>query len=231
MKAAGTSVTNDLCKHLDWRDLVLGGTKLGEDIHLSYRKHLGIEKHSTAKEVINVVGEDLWNDYFTFSFVRHPYTRTVSLYNYIAHYANKRLQSSLKNKIRHKLGKTIQLERNDWLRKLPEAQAYFKSKDFSSFIRIAHEMGAQGLRPQVESLTDKQDELNIDFIGKVESLDQDLSLVLNRIGLPSTPPSTENRTQNGRSWQSYFKDESDYKFLENVFINDFELLKYDPSKR
>lgn len=43
----------------------------------------GVNKHATALELKNYLGEDLYNNYFKFVFVRNPYDMQVSLYHYI----------------------------------------------------------------------------------------------------------------------------------------------------
>jgi hypothetical protein len=231
MKAGGTSITNDLCRHLDWRDVVLGGTPLGEAIHLQYKKHLGIEKHSTAREILDVVGVETWNQYFTFSFVRHPYTRAVSLYNFIARFVAKRQNRTVVSRMRAALGRGVKLADSDWLTLLPETGAYIKSSNFSEFIRLAADAGAAGMRTQADCLADASGRIAVDFVGKTENLAADLNAVLRRIGLPETEPSHENRSAADRPWQSHFRGEGDFTFLARAFEKDFELFGYDPGLR
>jgi hypothetical protein len=231
MKAGGTSITNDLCRYLDWRDVVLGGTLLGEAIHLQYKKYLGIEKHSTAREILAVVGAETWNDYFTFSFVRHPYTRAVSLYNFIGRFVAKRQNGSLANRMRAALGRGVKLSASDWLSELPETGAYVKSSNFSDFIRLAFDAGGMGMRTQADCLTDASGRIAVDFVGKTENLTVDLPTVLRRIGLPETKPCHDNRSAADRPWQSHFRSEEDFAFLARAFEKDFELFGYDPNLR
>ena len=227
MKAAGTSATMDLSKHLDWRDLVLGGTPLGEEINQSYMRHLRIGKHSRAVDVIKFVGEETWRDYFTFSFVRHPFHRTVSLYKYLDRYITKRRQGGLKQRALVRMGK---FESGDWLSQLPEAKAFVKSDSFSRFIRLAHDMGGLGLQPQLDWLIDAQGEVAVDFVGKVENLTVDFASVLGKLGFPPVAPSAENQTLSQSDWRAYAKDD-DLDFLAKIFERDFEAFSYDPGLR
>lgn len=43
-------------------------------------KRIGETKHYTAKETKERVGEDVWNKYFKFGFIRNPYDRLLSWY-------------------------------------------------------------------------------------------------------------------------------------------------------
>ena len=38
--------------------------------------------HSTCSEIKKYIGDDTWNEYYKFSFVRHPFDRLVSFYHF-----------------------------------------------------------------------------------------------------------------------------------------------------
>lgn len=42
--------------------------------------HFGFYNHMTVREFIDLKGEKLWNEYFTFTIVRHPIDRLISEY-------------------------------------------------------------------------------------------------------------------------------------------------------
>jgi len=42
----------------------------------------GLEKHSSVRGVVHVVGEEVWSEYFTFTVVRNPFSRIVSWYTF-----------------------------------------------------------------------------------------------------------------------------------------------------
>ncbi len=81
-KTAGTSITRYLDKYLSYQDLVVGSTKLGEIIQPYYQEKYKIGKHSPAKRIKKIMGNETWNEYFSFSLVRNPWDRMVSLYEW-----------------------------------------------------------------------------------------------------------------------------------------------------
>ena len=81
-KNAGTSITRYLDEYLTYRDIVLGCTEFGENIQPFFRKKYNLNKHSYSKQIKAVTGDEVWNNYFSFSFVRNPWSRMVSLYTW-----------------------------------------------------------------------------------------------------------------------------------------------------
>jgi hypothetical protein len=64
-------------------DLEIGGTPLGQQLEdLFFQRH-GLRKHSLAKEIRAVVGQETWDSFFKFSFVRNPFSRAVSTYRFL----------------------------------------------------------------------------------------------------------------------------------------------------
>jgi hypothetical protein len=125
----------------------------------------------------------------------------------------------------------VKLSDSDWLSLLPETGAYIKSSSFSEFIRRAVDVGAAGMRPQADCLSDATGRIAVDFVGKTENLAADLNAVLRRLGLPETQPSHDNRSPTNGRWQSHFRGEEDFAFLARTFEKDFELFGYDPGLR
>ena len=85
-KCGGTSVERSLDDIMQWNDIMLGSTKYGESVQSQYNDKFGIFKHSSALKTKDLVGDEIWDQYFTFSVVRHPIDRIVSYYSYLKTY-------------------------------------------------------------------------------------------------------------------------------------------------
>jgi len=223
-KAAGTSITAALEKTMKWNDLVLGSTALGVDLQKHYLTRFKLQKHSRAIEVLWVIGKKRWENYFTFSFVRHPYSRVLSLYTYVQN------QVEGKGWKRH-LRKIPVLKINrDPVWNWPATTAYLETKNFSEFIRHPNLIWEPGMKPQVDWLLDQDGQMLVDFIGKVESINEDFKQVMDQIGLDPIPLKKLNQSRPPERNIPKI-NEDDYQYLAKHFEQDFKVLDYDPSYR
>jgi hypothetical protein len=82
------------------------------------------------------------------------------------------------------------------------------------------------IRPQAEMLTSEDGEIAMSFIGRFESLQEDLNRVLGRLGEPEVLLTKTNVTENQKPQllaSLEFIDE-----LKDFYAEDFRLLGYDP---
>jgi len=173
-KSAGTSVTLALAEQLAWNDLAIGVSPMLGKVEARYSEKYGLHKHCTALEARRALGEALWDDFYTFSFVRNPYAKAVSFYTYV-----KRLVDSRGWRRHAKFARRSNDGFWDW----PGTRAFLETKDFSSFLRHPEASKANGLRPQSDWLCDEQGVLIVDFVGKLENLAADITQISDRLGL------------------------------------------------
>lgn len=219
-KAAGSSVVAAIDKSCEWNDIALGSTPLGRALEPPYRERFGIHKHSMAREIRAVMGEAAWNDYFTFSFVRNPFSRAVSLYTFVERVVR---ETGYRRYLPIRRGPGRELWR--WR----ATKAYLATRSFSEFIRHPVLQRDDGMRSQSDWLCDDDGQLMVDFVGQVENIDADFATVAARTGLGQTRLTTENRSA-GRQWHDYLSA-ADYDYLYDLFRRDFELFGYDPEQR
>ena len=220
-KTAGTSVMEALGRNLRWDDIEIG---TNPEVHKFYREKYGLGKHSLAKDVRQIIGREVWDSYFKFTFVRHPYARAVSLYTYIqrmakAKYARNRFPF-YKKKDKSPFW--------SWLM----TQAFVDSKNFSEFIRHEKFLNDFGAQPQINWLFNNEEEMLVDFIGKYENLNTDFEKIAQKIDNDNKPVLKHINNSTGKKEPGfYFQSEEDYKHLEKLYKNDFEFLNYDPNLR
>lgn len=159
-KAAGTSVTNMLSKYTSYRDLEIGGTTFGEKIQSAFKKRFGISKHATSSNLQAIVGEEEWDEMFTFSIVRNPYSRVISTYKFL----------------------------NEWEgtpTKFKKILAQFSDINDYILSNIWEESNGPDniFRPQTFWLTDNKDrsKILVNFVGRLETLDNDLNHIISKI--------------------------------------------------
>jgi len=237
-KCAGTSVELALDKHLAWNDLLLGSTEAGMLIQAGYQQRFGLGKHSSAAEIQHVVGEEIWRDYFTFAFVRHPCDRLVSLYEYIRTVRDdwarvlppkgilKRTPFK-KNLIASKLALADVPDSEPW--NWSAMKALLTTDGFSEFIRSDYLNDDLGTRPQVMSIYDPvTGQQLVDFIGKLESINRDWAFVCSRLGIPLAALGRHNTstTRESTDWRDWYTS-LDIDFVREKYDPDFRALEYE----
>jgi hypothetical protein len=219
-KTAGTSVTRALAGHTQWNDLVLGVAPMSGAVASHFRMRFNLGKHSTAQDVLATVGEDIWRDYYTFSFVRHPYARAVSLYTFV------KKQVASRGWKRYLRNWPLPHIADDDLWKWPATQVYLSTENFSQFIQHELLRDAVGVQPQAQWLFDSDCKLMVNFVGKVENLAQGFAKVCKELQLPMLELGQNNRS-NTTHWSKFYKSDADYQRVYELARSDFDLLGYD----
>ena len=216
-KTGGESVTEALAPHLGWNDVVLGVTPTGIAADREFARRFNLSKHSTAKTIKGVVGDQIWEDYLTFTVVRHPVDRMESLYNWL------RLtkQHADRSRIRH--GKP------PWPRRRTQEpwnwagmEALLSTRDFSGFIRHPAFRLAPGVRAQTDSLGE-DGRLLVQRILRFETLAQDFTELTAELGIPATL-GWRNRSSGARSTLA---TAADRELLNDLFARDLEAFGYE----
>lgn len=227
-KTAGEAITAALSPHLRWTDIELGSTDHGKRLDPVYRQRFGLWKHSTAQEIRQVVGDEIWQSYLTFGVVRHPYDRAVSLYGYLGKMAQR------KGWQRHLVRYSPTLRaRAPW--NWPMMRIYMASRSFPAFIRHPDFGAASGTEPQGRILCDgagagapmvdhvlRFENLERDFAGLCERIGVgDVALPVRNAGAPRTPSPARPERGNG-------PDAADRAVLQDIYRRDFEIFGYAP---
>ena len=170
------------------------GTSIGNAIGLP------IKHHRTAREVIAKIGRSKWDTAYKFTFVRNPWDKVVSHYEY-----------------RRKRNKTEVATRgisfSEWVKKTygPEKDPFYYNNQ-------------RAFQAQVEWLKNDEGEIDIDYIGKFESINEDFDRIKHAIGIDAELPHL-NATSKRGGYQGYYNDET-RQIVAEWFREDIEVFGY-----
>lgn len=140
-------------------------------------------------------------NYFKFAIVRNPYDWIVSWYHY-------RKSNSIPRGNRNP-NCTDNISFKQWLID-PESSAYNKT--------------GIGLTMSQMDVIEGNDEITLDFIGKLENLQQDFDTVCDKIGIPRQQLSYKNKSKHNR-YTEYYDDETKSIVAER-YAREIELFGY-----
>lgn len=147
-----------------------------------------------------------WNKYRKFTFIRNPYDRYISAWNYLRY-----------NKIRHK---HIPFD-------MSLAEFYNKRNEVSSYAYM------HGFISQYDNLLNDNNEICIDYVCNFENFNDELINILFTLGIKDIKHSDlikenikMNETKEKRKYTEYYNEEL-LKIVNTYFENDFKYFKYE----
>ena len=169
-KAAGTSMMTAFEPHQE-DDLVTEKSSFMKNPILPLPLfHMFNFRVSRAEVMRNVVGKYRWDNTFKFCFVRNPWDRYVSNWHWL----------------------TRSGQRTGWAdRGWKGSDGEISFADFVHQIGAAYDMPTEGyqhdkwhVRNQIEHITDRNGQLMMDFVGRVENIEKDFAHACKEIGHP-----------------------------------------------
>jgi hypothetical protein len=154
--------------------------------------------HASALQLKNELPPMIWDTFFKFAFVRNPWDLNVSLYHYM-------LRS--KTHSQHEHVKSM--------------------KTFKEFIEhrvsvIENSKGAY--HKQIDMLGDLDGKLLVNFVGKMENIQNDFSKICKNIGI-ETPQIPKINTSQHKNYRDYY-DEYTKELVARCFVEDIKLFNY-----
>ncbi len=234
-KTAGESVTAALEPVLGPHDIVL---KSDFDVWLRtltqrrYRGLQGLHKHSTARAARARLPREVWDGYYTFTFVRDPIARAVSLYRYIGTLADRRAQPRLRHAWYHLSDEGRKADPARW----QVMAAFVETDSFSDFIRHPGTSRTPGMWPQTRFVTGRKGQILLDEIGRFESLDADFARIADHLGLEVGPLPRVNISTHGtgpgsgvgaNAGKRVEVTDEDRAYLLERYADDVRLFGYD----
>ena len=159
--------------------------------------------HKTAIEVRNEYSAE-FNDYFKFCFVRNPWSRLLSAYIYLknggGNVKDKEIAENLLSKYSNFDEFCIGLKNDNLI------------------TEIIH------LKPQYEFIYDSEGNALVDYIGKLESIDNDFTIICNKISYTSAL--RHERKTKHKHYSTYYTEKSK-EIVASVYKKDIELFNYN----
>ena len=158
-----------------------------------------IPDHTPADQLRAAIGDKIWDGLYTFSFVRNPWDRAVSLYLY-------RTQNN------HSL--TIPFR--DYILSLrlpakgPESPFSYHGYHYGNWRYVCDERG----------------QLIVDFVGKFENREADLKIVAQQTGIDYQSLLGERIGTSARKPYSDYYDDETRQIIEEHYARDIELFGY-----
>lgn len=212
-KTAGQSISAALENYLGWNDIIIGGTKFGDDMERVYGKRFRIFKHSSASTVRKLVGEEIWSAYSTFSIIRDPIMRSASLYSY----AERRAKYLTDTRVRTKLAALIGYPTNTHFTGF--MKAFHETQNFSEFIRHEDFLRSEFVISQYNRLSDPSTgNLIVQNIFKFEEIHECEAFLKMQLNAKSFALPKNNVSRS----KEINLEESDKHYLYTLFEKDYD---------
>jgi len=163
--------------------------------------------HKTVKTYKRIFGPITYRKYFTFTFVRNPYSRILSAYTYL-----KKGGISNNDKKWANLNLSGISSFDDFVK------TWLNEKSIWSYTHF---------KPQYYFLCDASCIPDVDFVGKFEKLNQDFKFVCNKIGLDKELSFYNKSSLNYDTWLNNYSDEALAK-IYYLYAKDFNIFNYEP---
>lgn len=155
--------------------------------------------HLTAQEYLKYgyLNEEDFEGLFKCVFVRNPWARLVSEFEYAGHAEKGDFKSWL-------------LERFPTIK---EERGFFRSGDY------------RHVMPQTDYILDVKGEVMVDFVGKFENIAEDFSEVCRRMEIKSEPLPKKNVGKKKRHYSEYYEEKT-RKFVSEKYALEIEMFDY-----
>ena len=197
-RTAGSTVENFLWKYED--DLKRTSKNLWMGFVTKYNNEFqtGGLQHLTTNHVTKIYPKEM-SEYFTFAFVRNPFTRIVSQYLYTLNH-------------RADLQEYLGIDYN------APYEKYLEKID-----KIDH---VQWM-PMHKFLLDESDNLKVKFVGRQENFKNDFLKVLKKINISYNDDFLiQNKSNNNIIYKDFYKNRANIEFIEKKYKKDLEFFNY-----
>lgn len=172
-----------------------------------------LDKHESAYAVANYMKYDLYLEFFKFAFTRNPFDRMVSWFHY---YQNLWRNPEDKPCNQDCIDRFLEMDFDTWIKSLKRYEdGGCRSEIACPFHFIAN---------QYQYVIWKDGRIFVDFIGKVENIEEDWTLVCEKVGLPQDNLPIGNKTEHN-DYRSYYTEETK-EIVSAQYARDLEFFNY-----
>lgn len=154
-----------------------------------------------------VFTQEWWNSSFKFAFVRNPWDRIVSLYEYLQKFRPHRRERNS----------------NAFLETFPK----FIASVTSCEMVFVHSVSSRNVKDfsqansQIEWL-----KWGVDFVGRFENIDADWKRLCNIVGMKYVPLMNLHKTKNRKHYREYY-DSNTKKMVHDFYLQDINRFNYE----
>ena len=154
-------------------------------------------QHSTLQEIITNSPEFV-RDYFSFTFVRNPWSRQLSDFVY---YKKRRRNKQFYN--------SLQFHRH-----------------FKKFLRNKQRPDPSHYIPQVDYIRDRTGKVIVDHIARFENLQADFNIICDKLNIPPEDLPVKNKSTYTKTDYTQYYDSESRKIIENIYAEDIDHFGY-----
>ena len=166
----------------------------------------GKAKHLSALQLKYILGEE-FDRSFKFTFVRNPWARCVSQY----HFTRTDHEPSEEDKRRRDTRRRFHdLSFDRWIRR-----RYLRWREYP-WRRRPYD--------QLRKIVDREGNILVDFIGRLEAVQEGMDKICDRIGIPRLDVPRVNPTRHGHYTEYY--DARSRRIVEKIYAPDIEAFGY-----
>lgn len=169
---------------------------------------VGGKGHDTLAEIKRRTPPEIYQTYFKFGIVRNPWARLVSAYCYFE-------QMTIFHKWYRVPANRITRRR---------IKAYLSCTDFLERFQLSDFCGDIHFIPQHRFVKVEEGSVGLDFVGRLEQLEDDWRKICERIGHQYAPLPHKNST-NHRDYRSYYNDKT-AEHIAKQYEEDIKLFGY-----
>lgn len=190
-KTASTSIQIYLGRFCGEKDVLTPiepvTSEIGRRYNESVRNYKGFYSHMSAKEIQVLVKNDVWENYFKFTFERNPWDKAVSFYHF------------------YKKTRDLSDSFEEWIQKWIRRKKGVSNYDLYTI----------------------KNKVVVDYIGKYETIENDLKYVLNKLNLPIEElPREKSKFRLGEKDYSSYYNEKTRRMIEKRNRKEIKLFGY-----